>query len=40
MYYWKKREEEIWMLSIYSKSELETMPAHVLKQIAQAIEHG
>lgn len=39
IYYWKKPDREIWMLSIYSKSERSTIPGHVLKQIAEAIDH-
>ena len=40
IYYWKKSEYEIWMLTIYSKSERESIPGHLLKKIAEAIEHG
>ncbi|RLA43056.1 MAG: transcriptional regulator [Gammaproteobacteria bacterium] len=39
MYYWKKTDHEIWMLTIYSKSERETISGHHLKQIAEAIGH-
>ncbi len=39
IYFWKKSEHEIWMLTIYSKSERATIASHVLKQIAEAIEH-
>ncbi|MEI8648240.1 hypothetical protein P4S73_10480 [Paraglaciecola sp. Hal342] len=38
MYYWKKSEHEIWMLTMYSKSERSTIASHILKQIAEAIE--
>ena len=38
IYYWKKSEHEIWMLTIYSKSERATIPGHILKQIAEAID--
>lgn len=37
MYYWKKSDHEIWMLTLDSKSERATIPGHVLKQIAEAI---
>lgn len=37
IYYWKKPDHEIWMLTIYSKSERATIPAHILKKIAEAI---
>jgi mRNA-degrading endonuclease RelE of RelBE toxin-antitoxin system len=39
IYYWKKPDHEIWMLTIYSKSERSTIPGHLLKQIAEAIDH-
>jgi hypothetical protein len=39
IYYWKKSESEIWLLTIYGKSEQENIPAHILKQIAQEIEN-
>ena len=40
IYYWKKSDFEIWMLTIYSKSEQATIPGHILKKIAEAIENG
>jgi hypothetical protein len=39
IYYWKKSEHEIWMPTIYSKSERATISDNVLKQIAEAIDH-
>ncbi len=39
IYYWKKSDHEIWMLTIYSKSEQATIPGHILKKIAEAIEN-
>ena len=39
VYYWKKPDHEIWMLTIYSKSERSTIPGHILKQIAEAVDH-
>jgi hypothetical protein len=39
IYYWKKPDHEIWMLTIYSKSERSTIPGHILKKIAEAIDH-
>lgn len=39
MYYWKKSDHEIWMLTIYSKSERATISGQLLKQIAEAISH-
>ncbi|WP_419831698.1 transcriptional regulator [Endozoicomonas atrinae] len=37
IYYWKKSDFEIWMLTLYSKSERESIPGHILKKIAEAI---
>ena len=39
IYYWKKPDHEIWMLTIYSKSERATISGHLLKQIAEVIDH-
>lgn len=39
IYYWKKSDSEIWMLTLYSKSEQATIPNHTLKQIAEAIKN-
>ena len=35
--YYKKHEAEIWLLTIYGKSATESIPAHILKQIAEEI---
>jgi len=37
IYYWKQQENEIWMLTVYSKSERETIPSHILRKIAEEI---
>jgi mRNA-degrading endonuclease RelE of RelBE toxin-antitoxin system len=39
IYYWKKSADEIWLLTIYSKSEKSTIPSHILKIIAGEIEN-
>ena len=39
IYYWKNLTSEIWMLTMYAKNEKESIPVHVLKQIAQEIEN-
>jgi mRNA-degrading endonuclease RelE of RelBE toxin-antitoxin system len=39
IYYFKRQDEEIWLLTIYSKNEIENIPAHVLRQIAKEIEN-
>ena len=38
-YLMKKPDNEIWMLTIYSKSERSTIAGHLLKQIAESIDH-
>lgn len=40
IYYFKKRESEIWMLTIYGESEVENIPAHILRKIAEEIKDG
>jgi mRNA-degrading endonuclease RelE of RelBE toxin-antitoxin system len=39
IYYFKKQDDEIWLLTIYSKNEVENIPAHVLRQMAKEIEN-
>ena len=39
IYYWKKSEDEVWMLTLYHKSERSTIPGHALRQIAEAIKN-
>ncbi len=39
IYYFKKRNNEIWLLTIYSKNETENIPAHILRQIAKEVEN-
>jgi mRNA-degrading endonuclease RelE of RelBE toxin-antitoxin system len=38
IYYFKRQDDEIWLLTIYSKSEVESIPSHILRQIAKEIE--
>lgn len=40
IYYFKRQDDEIWLLTIYAKSELQNIPAHILRQIAKEIENG
>lgn len=40
IYYWKNSENEIWMLTVYSKNEKENIPSHILKKIAQEIKNA
>jgi len=37
IYYWKVSDDEIWLLTVYGKSERESIPSHILKQIAEEI---
>ena len=40
IYYFKKQDDEIWMLTLYSKSQTENIPSHILKRIAEEIKNG
>ncbi len=37
IYYWKRQNDEIWMVTLYAKNEASTIPGYVLKQIAEEI---
>jgi hypothetical protein len=37
IYYFKRQDDEIWLLTIYSKSEVENISAYILRQIAKEI---
>ncbi len=37
IYYFKKLDNQIWLLTIYGKNEAENIPAHVLREIAKEI---
>jgi len=37
VYFWKNRDDEIWLLTIYRKSDRETIPSHILRKIAKEI---
>jgi hypothetical protein len=39
IYYWKRQNDEIWLLTLYAKNEASTIPSHVLKKIAEEINH-
>ena len=39
IYYFKKQDDEIWLLTIYSKRKTDNIPAHVLRQIAEEIKN-
>jgi hypothetical protein len=38
--YYVKRPHEIWLLTIYAKSEAETIPAHMLRAIKREMDNG
>ncbi len=40
IYYWKRADDEIWLLTVYGKSERDTIPGHILRKIAEEIKHG
>jgi hypothetical protein len=37
IYYWRKQEDEVWLLTVYGKSERGTIPSHILRKIAEEI---
>ena len=39
IYFWKVNDNEIWLLTVYGKSERESIPGHILKQIAEEIKN-
>jgi len=39
IYYWKENAGETWLLTLYAKNEIDSVPAHILKQIAQEIQN-
>ncbi len=39
IYYWQVYQDEVWMLTVYGKSERESIPAHILKKIAEEIKN-
>jgi len=39
IYYWQVSESEIWLLTAYGKSERDSIPAHILRKIAEEIKN-
>ena len=37
IYYWNKPKDKIWLLTIYSKSEQDTIPGYLFRQIVQEL---
>lgn len=40
IYYLRSRQGEIWMLTLYAKSEADSIPGHILKKIKEEIDGG
>ncbi|NND66953.1 MAG: type II toxin-antitoxin system RelE/ParE family toxin [Halioglobus sp.] len=40
IYFNRLTDEQIWLLTLYSKSDRSTIPAHELRLIREAIDHG
>ena len=40
IYYYKNKDNEIWLLTIYQKTKTDTIPARILRQIAEEIKNG
>jgi hypothetical protein len=39
IYYFKRSQHQIWMLTLYPKSEQATIPSHLLKKIAEPLKN-
>ena len=40
LYFVRCQPNEFWMLTLYAKAKRENVPAHILKQLKEAFEHG
>ncbi|MEZ4727561.1 MAG: hypothetical protein R3E79_10555 [Caldilineaceae bacterium] len=40
IYYWKQADDEIWMITIYAKNEISTIPGYAFREIAEEIKNG
>ena len=40
IYFVRYRPDEFWMLTLYSKTRQSSAPAHVLRQLKEAFQHG
>jgi hypothetical protein len=38
IYYWRRSEYQIWMLTIYAKNEIENLPSHFLRRLREEID--
>lgn len=39
IYYWRNRQGDIWLLTMYGKNETSNIPAHVLRKIKESLDH-
>lgn len=40
IYYWKKQDNEIWMLTVYGKGEKSVISSNIIKKIAEEIQNA
>lgn len=40
IYFYRCAQGEIWLLAIYAKNEVRTIPGHVLRRLREEIGHG
>mgnify|MGYP001298660852 FL=1 len=40
IYYLRSRQGEVWMLTLYAKNEVDSIPGHILKKIKEEIDGG
>ena len=40
IYYLRRKQAQVWMLTLYGKSAQESIPAHLLRQMKEAIDDG
>jgi len=40
IYFVRYEPDEFWMLALYAKARQDNAPAHILKQLKEAFEHG
>jgi hypothetical protein len=39
IYYWRNQQGEIWLLTVYAKSEESNIAAHVLRKLKEEFSH-
>jgi mRNA-degrading endonuclease RelE of RelBE toxin-antitoxin system len=40
IYYYRSARDEMWMLTIYAKNEVENVPGHILRRLREEIDNG